>query len=224
MKNVFFISVFLFVSQGLKAQFLDTLHDVFKNKSSIDARLESRNSFISNQLISVTGVRLGVAYQRKLRIGGGISWMKSNYGINFNEQNADGKTETITRYLKFTYLCYYIDFVFHKTKRWQLSVPIQAGTGLAWFQKAKQFNLYSGDKKSLLLLYEPGITAQFKVFKWFGLGTDIAYRFTLKNTKKVGEKLNSPTFSFKILVWFDQIFYEVFPKSKITKKLGPAVW
>jgi hypothetical protein len=28
----------------------------------------------------------------------------------------------------------YADFVFHKTKRWQLSVPIQVGTGMYWTQ------------------------------------------------------------------------------------------
>lgn len=224
MKNYLFIYLLFFLFLKSKAQFLDTLHDVFKNKSSIDARLESRNSFISNQLISVTGVRLGVAYQRKLRIGGGISWMKSNYSNDFIIQNEIGNTETIKKYLKFAYLCYYIDFVFYKTKRWQLSIPIQVGTGLAWFQRAKQINIYSNEKKSFLLLYEPGITAQFKIFKWFGLGADIAYRFTLKNNNKIGDKLNSPTYSFKILIWFDQIFYEGFPKNKITKKYGPAVW
>lgn len=224
MKCGFFITFILFFCFVSKAQFLDTLHNVFNNKSSIDARLESRNSFISNQLISVTGVRLGVAYQRKLRIGGGISWMKSNFTNDFYSTNEFGKVDTTTKYLKFGYLCYYIDFVFYKTKRWQLSIPIQAGTGLAWFQKSKQISLYSGDKKSFLLLYEPGITAQFKVFRWFGLGTDIAYRFTLKNNRKIGDKLNSPTYSFKVLIWFDQIFYELFPKSKITKRFGPAVW
>jgi len=224
MKTAYLIIFILLLNLSSTAQFLDTLHNVFRNKSSIDARLESRNSFISNQLISVTGVRLGVAYQRKLRVGGGISWMKSNYSSDFYTPNESGKIDTIKKYLKFTYLCYYIDFVFYKTKRWQLSVPIQIGTGLAWFQRGAQFNLYSGDKKSFLLLYEPGITAQFKVFKWFGLGTDIAYRFTLKNNKKIGEKLNSPTYSFKVLIWFDQIFYTIFPKSKITKRFGPAVW
>ncbi len=224
MKQFILIFYLFLISSSFKAQFLDTLHEVFKNKSNIDVRIESRNSFINNQLISVTGIRLGIAYQRKLRIGGGISWMKSNYATNIYTQNETGKIDTITKYLKFTYLCYYIDFVFYKTKRWQLSVPIQAGTGLAWLQRAKPFNLYSGDKKSFLFLYEPGINAQFKIFKWLGLGTDIAYRFTLKNNKKINEKLNSPTYSFKILILFDQIFYELFPKSKITKKLGPAIW
>lgn len=203
---------------------MDTLHEVFNHKYSIDARLESRNSFIDNQLISVTGVRLGVAFQRKLRMGGGVSWLKTNFKNTVYRTDIFGQPDTIVSYLKFVYLCYYVDFVFYKTKRWQLSVPIQAGTGVSWFQRQSPYAFGGKDRKYFLLLYEPGITAQFKVFRWAGLGADVAYRFTMKNNKKVGEKLNSPTYSFKLLFWFDQLFYELFPKSVLTKKYGPAFW
>ncbi|MDP1802442.1 MAG: hypothetical protein Q8L81_13875 [Bacteroidota bacterium] len=223
MRKTAFILLFLYYAVS-NAQFLDSLHDIFNHKSSIDARLESRNSFIDNQIISVTGVRLGVAFQRKLRIGGGVSWLKSDFKKDFYSENELGKTDTITKFLKMAYLAYYVDFVFHKTKRWQLSVPIQAGTGFTWWKNDKRYLAREREKKYFFILYEPGITAQFKVFRWFGLGADVAYRFTLVNSKKIGEKLNSPTYSLKILVWFDQLYYELFPNSKFTKKKGPAVW
>jgi hypothetical protein len=207
-----------------RAQFLDTLHEVFNHKYSIDARLESRNSFINNQLISVTGVRLGVAFQRKLRLGGGVSWLKTDFKNTVYRINPGGNIDTMTSYLKFVYLCYYVDFVFYKTKRWQLSVPIQAGTGASWFQSKSNYAFGASGRKYFLLLYEPGITAQFKVFRWMGLGADVAYRFTMKNNRKVGEQLNSPTYSFKFLLWFDQLFYELFPRSVLTEKYGPAFW
>ena len=234
MKKLLIILFLFFNCVILKAQFLDTLHEVFKNKSSIDARLESRNSFINNQIISISGLRLGVGFQRKLRIGGGINWLKSDFknamwlnsGFkqNFYVQNESGKIDTVSKYLKLVYLSYYIDFVFYKTKRWQLSVPIQAGTGFSWWQLKKIYSLNGQEKKYFLFLYEPGITTQFKATKWVGLGADVAYRFTLKNNKKIGEHLNSLTYSVKILLWFDQLYYELFPKSKVTKKYGPAVW
>ena len=224
MKKKIFILFFVFCSMFLKCQFLDTLHEVFKNKSSIDARLESRNSFINNQIISVSGLRLGVAFQRKLRVGGGINWLKSDVKEIFYLQNENGKIDTISKYLKLTYLLYYIDFVFYKTKRWQLSTPIQAGTGLSWWQTNKTYTLNKSDKKYFLFLYEPGITVQYKIVKWFGFGADVAYRFALKNNKKIGENLNSPTYSFKLLFWVDQLFFMTFPQSKISIKYGPAEW
>jgi len=215
--------ILLFVATG-KAQLLDTLREVFKHGYSIDARLESRNSFIDHQLINVNGVRLGLAFHRKLRLGFGVSWLKSDFKSTQLIRNASGVTDTLTNFLKFVYLCYYADFVFYKTKRWQLSVPIQAGTGYSWFQQQSSYSLRGKEPKYFLFLYEPGITAQFKIFQWLGLGFDVAYRFTLKNNKKIGESLNSPTYSPKILFWFDQLYYQLYPKSKLTKRFGPAEW
>lgn len=213
--------ILVFVCSGtMSAQLLDSLRELFKHQYTIDARLESRNSFIDHQLISVNGVRLGVSFKRKLRMGGGVSWLNSEVRSSF--LNNDGTEED--RFLKFVYLCYYMDFVFFKIKRWQLSVPIQAGTGLSWFHSNRAYSFSNRAPKYLLLLYEPGITAQYKVFKWFGVGADVAYRFALKNHRKTGEQLNSPTYSFKILFWFDQLYYDLFPDSEISKRFGPSYW
>ncbi|MCC6369719.1 MAG: hypothetical protein IT236_01810 [Bacteroidia bacterium] len=200
------------------------MHLIFSHRPSIDARLESRNSFIDHQLVSVSGVRLGAAFHRKLRMGGGVSWIKSDIIKKTYLNDEQGNVLTNIRYLKFVYLCYYIDFVFYKTKRWQLSVPIQAGGGYSWLQKRRDYYRGNTDAKYLLLLYEPGITAQFKVFKWFGFGADVAYRFAIGHSKKTGVNLNSPTYSFKIQFWFDQLFFDVFPKHELTKRFGPSEW
>lgn len=218
MTRLHIIIFFLLGASCASAQFLDSIHELFKSKYSIDARLESRNSFITNRLISVTGLRAGIAFQRKLRVGGGISWLKTEVPSIVPDR------ESPVRYLKFVYLCYYVDFVFYKTKRWQLSVPIQAGTGMSWFQDQKKYQWKTESTKYLLLLYEPGITAQFKVFKWLGLGTDIAYRFALNPHKRTGQQLNSPTYSFKLLFWIDQLYYDAFPESFLSKRYGPSYW
>ncbi len=219
------LMVFVIVSSiNTKAQLLDTFRVIMHSKSSPDMRFETRYSAISHDPATITGLRLGASFNRKLKLGIGVSWLKNNItqpGYVINELN---KTDTVTQYLKLGYICYYLDFVFYKTKRWQLSVPIQAGTGLSWFQNTKAYDLNSPAKKSFLLLYEPGISIQFKILKCLGLGFDVCYRFTLKNNKYIGEKLNSPTYGPKILFWPDQLFFDLFPKHKISKKRGPAVW
>ena len=212
-----------FIFSNASAQYRDTLHEIFKRKSGLDARLESRFSFINNEVIGVTGFRLGVAFQRKLRVGGGLSWLRTDYKKTFYYASDTGTIGKLNKHLKFAYVCFYVDFVFYKEKRWQLSVPIQVGGGLAWYQEKFSYNFYGPDKKYVLILYEPGITAQFKVFKWFGLGSDIAYRFSPYN-KHIGLHLNSPTYSFKIHIWLDQLYYSIFPESKLSKKRGPAAW
>lgn len=213
MKKQLFIFCLLVINLFCKGQFMDSIYEVIKQKRSFNINLELRFSFINNQLTTVNGLRGGISFNRKLRIGGGISWLNSDLFLDNEKQ-----------YLKFVYLCLYSDIVFYKTKRWQLSVPIQIGMGSSWFQKETQFSFSNKDSKYFLLLYEPGITTQFKVFKWLGFGTDVAYRFTLKNEKNIGENLNSPTYSFKILTWIDQLYYDFFPKSKLSIKYGPSFW
>jgi len=212
----------LLVSMTVKSQFLDTFKVLLRSKPSIDARLESRYSFFNNTATKVSGVRLGLTFRRKLRVGIGYSWLDGDVSDKLKIQGLSGEVN-VDNYLKFHYLCYYADFVFYKSRRWQLSVPIQAGTGLAWFRYR-----YNGEtvrsRKHFLLIYEPGMSVQFKIFTWCGLGLDMGYRFALKNTANVGEKLNSFTCAPKLLIWFDQIFFEAAPKSKITKKYGPAYW
>ncbi len=225
MKQVGAILLIMVCLNKAKAQFLDSLNHTFRSSANIDARLESRFSFFKNEVLTVSGVRLGVAYKRKLRMGGGISWASNNYSSTFYEYNAlKGQNDTLSKYLRLGYLCYYIDFVFHRTKRWQLSVPIQAGGGFVWWQKESVYKWKAEDKKFFLLLYEPGITVQYKIFRWLGAGTDIGYRFVLKNNKKIGERLLSPTFSFKALFWPDQLFFQLWPEHKISKRFGPAEW
>jgi hypothetical protein len=231
MKHFLFVS-FILVTNYYRAQLLDSLHAILKHKYSIDARLESRNSFVNNKLISVSGVRLGVFFQRKLKIGFGISWLKtSGNGVlrtdikkDFYVSNSFGKIDTVNKYLKLAYACVYMDLVFYKIKQWQLSIPLQFGFGNVWFEEGKKYSLKKTDKKYLMFLYEPGITVQYKITRWAGLGADVAYRFAFQNSKKTGERLSSPSLTFKALFWFDQLYYELFPKSAVTKKYGPAAW
>ena len=215
--------IIIFISFNCKGQFLDTFKVFLRSRPSIDARLESRYSFFNNNATKVSGVRLGLSFKRKLRVGIGYSWLDANVSDKKIITDDYGKLITTNEFLKFGYVCYYADFVFHKTKRWQLSVPIQVGTGLYWTQ------YHDGEKtiktkQRFLLFYEPGITVQFKITKWCGLGMDVCARLALKNTKYVGEKLNSFVLAPKLLIWFDQIFYSIAPKSKITQKYGPAYW
>lgn len=221
--RVITIIIFLIISFTTKGQFLDTFKVFLKSRPSIDARLESRYSFLNNSPTKVSGVRLGLSFRRKLRVGIGYSWLDTDVKDAKIITDAFGNLRYTNEYLKFGYVCYYADFVFHKTKRWQLSVPIQVGTGMYWTQYNDGLKTIKS-KQRLLLFYEPGITVQFKATRWCGLGLDVCARLALRNTKYVGEKLNSFVLAPKLLIWFDQIFYMTFPKSKITQKYGPAYW
>lgn len=217
------IIIFVLLSFFAKGQFLDTFKVFLHSRPSIDARLESRYSFMNNSPTKVSGLRLGLSFKRKLRVGIGYSWLDTPVYDKEIVKDELGKPKIITSFFKFGYVCYYADFVFHKTKRWQLSVPIQVGTGMYW-TRYNDGEKITNSKKRLLLFYEPGITIQYKMTRWCGLGLDICARLALRNTNYVSNKLNSFVLAPKLLILFDQIFYMAAPKSKITKKHGPAMW
>lgn len=206
------------------SQYLDSLGEVLRGKASIDLRFESRWSLASNQLITISGIRIGAAYEKKLRLGGGINWLKTPLSRIDPGINESGQAVLVTTYFKLGYVSAYADMVFHKTKRWQLSVPIQVGAGYSWLQDHPQYDFKGMNSAQFLFLYEPGITVQFKVFRWFGLGSDIAYRFAIQENKKVSEQLNSPTLSLKVLFWLDQLYFMLAPESALSQRYGPSAW
>lgn len=222
MKKLLFLCSF-FAHFFAAAQFIDSLPLVVRQKQSFDARLETRFGFIGEDVVRVSGARLGISFNRKLRLGGGISWLKTGLTREFapylSEQGPREK-----KFLRMGYLCYYMDFVFYRNKRWTLSVPLQAGPGLVWYQPDEQYRFGVKEPKYFFVLYEPGITVNFKIFKWFGIGNDVAYRFMLKDNKSMPERLSSPTYALKILFWLDQLYFSAFPNSKLSERYGPAVW
>jgi hypothetical protein len=230
--NVLFLFMRLFLLlmllvvlvRTVSGQYLDSLRDVIHGKSSIDLRLESRWSFINNGPITISGFRAGAAYEKKLRIGAGVNWLKTTISTSISETDENGQIVSTEHFFKLAYFVGYVDAIFYKTKRWQLSVPLQIGLGSTWFQNEKKYSLKNMQDSKFLFIYEPGITVQYKLTRWFGLGSDVAYRFVLKNNAKISEQLNSPTYSFKILFWLDQLYYLMWPESELSKRKGPAVW
>jgi len=232
LKKFFLISCGLICCFVSKSQIVDSLQFFLNNNYSIDARLSSKLSLIDYQLTKVSGVRFGLVFQRKLRLGAGIDWLKTDYGGGFNllgiepvKRDFVNEQNVLTsKYYKLMYLCLYADFVFHKTKHWQLSVPIQIGMGSSWFNKDKGYTFGNPEAKYFLFLYEPGITIQYKLTKWLGGGVDVCYRFSPQNTKRSNMPLNSPSYAFKLVFLLDQLFFDLFPESEITQTYGPSYW
>jgi len=166
---------------------------------------------------------VGASFSRKLRLGVGLSWISSPVVSTLKPPIIENDSILHNLYVKLNYVCYYADVVFYKTKRWQLSVPLEFGTGMEWLEDPLAPSDGQVQSKHFLFLYEPGISVQYKFFHWLGAGADITYLFIFPNSRTT-TRLSSQTFNVKFLFWFDQLFYDVFPHSKITKRFGPSYW
>ena len=73
--------------------------------------------------------------------------------------------------------------------------------------------------KRFVVIYEPGISVSYKIFKWLGAGADIGYRMMLRNNPAIPEKFNSPIYSFYGIIYWGELYKSIFPETKLAGKL-----
>jgi hypothetical protein len=116
--------------------------------------------------------------------------------------------------LQVRYFSVTAEYVFYNRRPWQFSVfPLDVGLGGAHYRYISQL----GSKPRLqtpdvpLVFYQPSVTAQYYLFRWFGLGASIGYRMTLYASEQVKEDWSAIGFSAGIRVLMDELYHEVFP-------------
>jgi len=204
---------FLFIEA--KAQpTLDTIKDCLKQKPQLFGKLDSRNSFISNSRAKIFGVKLGLNYGNRLHFGIGYNQLYPN-AKNFDKQvyyiKSNNIPDSATAKLKLFYFSTHVEYVYYQNNNWQLSIPLQIGLGKTYYQ----YDL-DGKKKemesTIVFIYEPAVSIEYKVLKWIGVGADVGFRFMVTDYRRLNQKFNSPTYAFKILIYYNEIYKSVFKK------------
>ncbi len=224
MKSVINIAIAILLSAfSLSAQFLDSLISSFKKKPGIDFSIETRNSFLFNDTVKFRGIKAGVRFGKKFRVGLSFNWLKSNlynqaaFFYNSSKDSSKG-------YFKMAYFAIYAKILYHKTKRWEFSTPLQIGYGNSWLQQKQKLSFKNQQFKKAMIIYEPTVSVQFKLLKWLGVAGNIGYRFVWHKDEKILSYLNGPIYVLNINFMIDQLFFEICPGCQVTQKYGPAEW
>lgn len=221
---LFFAST-VFVSA--RGQMMDSIYTAFGKKPKLTGGFSTKTSFIDGFNSPVFSVQGGLDFNRVVRTGFSWNWIKlSPYKPGRNNTpfyldkilvDSLGKPDTLHPALQLSYLSYFFEYIFFRSRFWQFSIPLQAGAGASRYQY-----MYQGSKtkedRHFILLYEPAVSGKYKITKWLGIGVDIGYRFMIINNKKIGSKFNSPVYDFKVLLFIGSLYKAVFPKSKLAQK------
>ncbi len=216
---------FMFMVLQGNAQYMDTLRKIFRGNKSFDFRYEGRWSFVDHRAVGIKSIKLGVTFGRRISAGAGYSWLKSPIKEQFPYFDQDMKKDTLLyRNLKLRYFCYYVDYIFYKSQRWQYSIPMQIGLGRTEFSYSYN-DLAIKEPRRFIALYEPAINVKYKIWKWLGLEANVGYRLVLKNNRFLSKTFNSPIYSAGIVVYWSELALSLFPRSAIVQeKLGPSEW
>lgn len=204
-----YLLVFLVSFLSLQSQpAIDTIKYSMRQKPVLFGKVGTRNSFIDNNRAEVLGVQLGLNYVNNVRMGIGYNQLYSSASV-FDQQfffkNKNNITESANAHLQLAYFSVWAEYVYYRNHKWQLSIPLQIGMGQAYYKytvnnETKRFD------RNFIFVYEPAVSVEYKIIKWLGVGTDIGFRFIATNYTHLNEKLNSPTYAFKLLIYYNEIY------------------
>lgn len=213
-KKLALLSLLLFTfSFVTEAQLADSIRVALKAKPRFSFRLDNRHSFTATTSSKILGFKIGAEFDTRFRVGGGLNILSSYLSKPVYMDSAGFITDTIPSYLKMTYMGYFIEYVFFRTKRWEFSIPLQVGIGNTRYEYVYNMKKHSRDR-SLIVNYEANITGHYKIFDWFGVGAGIGYQLMLKDNPAIKENFNTPVYVFKLKVFLGEIYRSVFPKKE----------
>lgn len=208
-KNIFLLVFFIIFSNNfIQAQktskraetFEQEFRESFHTKPKLDVKFDNRFSFIRDNDVKTIGVKIGVTFNRKFKLGLGINQMLTASGKQFVVNDSLIDTD-----LEYFYFSPYIEYVYYNSKRWEFSLSTQLGVGGASYQyvdlSEKKIKLI----ESTVLSYEPAMLIDYKIIRWFGIGTGVGYRLIYYKSPGVDEKFSSPEYVIKLKIYLGEI-------------------
>ncbi len=191
------------------AQFIDkqpkTFEEEFKKsfhtKPKLDVKFDNRFSFIRDNDVKTIGLKVGLSFRRKFKVGLGINQM-----LVSSEKTVQEGDSLLPVNLEYFYFSPYFEYVFYNSKKWEFSLSTQLGVGGASYQYTNSEGQKVKLVESTVLSYEPATLIDYKIMRWFGIGTGVGYRLIYYKSPGVNEKFSSPEYVIKLKVYLGEIF------------------
>ena len=215
LKRYFFLFSILLCPILLEAQIFDSLSQKFKSKPVYFFKFDTRNSFISARRAVFSGVKFGFKYDNSLIVGLGVSFLNTDIALKNTTLYTDASYEASSSKLSFYYISPFLEYVFYKDHKWEHAIPIQLGFGYSNFRFKNKSGLTMLLYSKPIILYEPAMTTEYKIFPWLALGGGLGYRLLLINNKIYGKLFNSPIYLIKFNIIWDSLPIKVFDKESL---------
>ena len=214
----FILNIFLFlvVVGAVQAQpAVDTIKYSLQQKPILFGNIGTRNSFIDNYGVNILELLAGLKYNDRVKIGIGYHQLYSS-SVAFDKpvviKDYSG-TETVNANLKIWYLSILAEYSYYTSRKWEFSIPLHFGLGEGYY-KYHYKSITGTINNSLMFVYEPAVSAEYKLTRWFGASIDIGYRFLLTDYKHFDQKLNFPTYSLNARIYYRSIYKHIVKKWK----------
>lgn len=210
-KSKTFILLLLLLTQvfeGFSKSPTDTLSDDKKiKKVKLYFAFDASRSFLREPNVKFNGFKVGVELQEKHRLGISFHGLAEPVRFQGKLNRVDYPESTDTLFFNFNYASIFYDYVWLRTKRWELTSPIHLGSGnieLSYLDTMRVRRAPFLSTSAVMVGF--GGSAQFKIFRWFALGAGAGYRQMLTKDENIGKSLNAPFYQFQLKVLIGELF------------------
>lgn len=163
----------------------------------------------------MNGLKIGLEYYKRVRIGLGI------YGnINYYQINSPLRDIRYPVTARFSYYTLFMELVTYRSFRWELSPSIALGKGMLLTNTYDLTTpvpvVTARDTFSNNNLYDIAFNTQFKVFPWFAVGLGVGYRSVdIRQNPTYSPPFTAAYYDVKFKLLLGYLFKDIFKPEKI---------
>jgi hypothetical protein len=217
-KKSLLLILFLCSTSFVKAQLFDSIKADLKKKPTFHYKFDSRSAFIGNRNANVWGIKFGIGFNRRIRFGLGYNYLKSRLPAKVN-LIAPQTGEPIKTRLRMRYVSFYLEYVYYRKNKWELSVPVQLGVGSTKYVAFANPKSNYQSPNYLILLYEPCLSINYRVLPFVAVGTEMGLRLAIYKNNQIKEQLTAPIYVFKVLIYWSDMINHFWPNNNIPKPI-----
>jgi len=191
-------------------RFEDVFNSSFREKPKIDFKFDSRWAFVRNEPNWTLGVKFGVRFSDKFKLGLGYNRL-----IIESKSKIPGLSGVTKSTFRYGYISQYIEYAYFTSRRWEFNLSLQVGLGTARYEYVdEELNRSVQPARGLLISYEPAMLIDYKVVRFIGIGTGLGYRLTYHRSAELRKGLTSLIWLGKLKVYLGEIARTVGKKKK----------
>lgn len=202
-KTILFL--FILISVSLNAQVrhaIDTIKYDLTKKGKFYLSLDGKNSIVGDLKVKMFGLQGGYLYNNRTSLYVGFYNSYANAVTVVENRTAPlGRTDSNTVYATYGmgYFNFGLEYMFHDSHKWRLSVPLAMGIGAGLYEKYTVNN----NIKNTIQLRHPGIipielsiNASYKLKWWLWIGGGLGTRVSLTHS----HEFNGPFYTFGLQI------------------------
>ncbi len=186
----------------------------FDKKPSLFFIYDRNFSFVEGKLASTTGIKAGLEFNKKLKLGLGYGWLNTDIVEKKTITTMLGADSTLNAKFTLRMGIIYGEYMIRDKGMWQFSVPAQLGIGTSYFSYYERIGDLNEkkklDKEGVVMFSATGM-ATYRIVKWFGISGGVGFRVMLVDNDSLQQNLNGPVFALRVRIFFGEIYKSFFP-------------